>query len=119
MTLYRWYMIGYVIDNTHQEVRLYLDGDLKKTIGISGTPLLMKSGQSMWIGHTGAGSEWMNGLIDEVRIYNRALSAAQIAWLAGYTSPVSIPADLHQDDVIDFKDFAELAVWWLNEQLWP
>jgi hypothetical protein len=73
-----WYMIAYVIDNTRQNVRLYLDGDLKRTIGISGTPLLMKAGESMRIGHTGYGSEWMNGLIDDVRVYNRALTTAEI-----------------------------------------
>ena len=114
----RWYMIAYVLDNTQQQVRLYLDGDLKKTISISGTPLLMQSGESMRIGDTGY-EEWMNGRIDEVRIYNRALSDAQIAWLAGYTSLVSIPADLRQDNVINFKDFAVLADSWLEQILWP
>jgi hypothetical protein len=118
LVVYRWYMIAYVIDNTHQQVKLYLDGDLKRTITISGTPLLMQSSESMRIGDTGY-SEWMNGLIDEVRIYKRALSAAEIAWLAGYTSPLSIPADLHQDGKIDFKDFAVLADSWLEELLWP
>jgi hypothetical protein len=118
LVVYRWYMIAYVIDNTHQQVKLYLDGDLKRTITISGTPLLMQSSESMRIGDTGY-SEWMNGLIDEVRIYKRALSAAEIAWLAGYTSLLSIPADLHQDGKIDFKDFAVLADSWLEELLWP
>ncbi len=118
LAVYKWYMIAYVFDNTQQQVRLYLDGDLKKTISISGTPLLMQSGESMRIGDTGY-EEWMNGLIDEVRIYNRALSAAQIAWLAGYTSLVSIPADLRQDNAINFKDFAVLADSWLEEILWP
>jgi len=73
-----WYMITYVIDNTNQEVRLFLDGDLKRTISISGTPLLMQSGQTMRIGHTGTGSEWMNGLIDDIRIYNKALTVEEI-----------------------------------------
>ncbi len=54
------------------------------------------------------------GRVDEVRIYNRALSEAEVAWLAGHTLPLSIPADLHQDDVINFKDFAILASHWLE-----
>jgi hypothetical protein len=29
------------------------------------------------------------------------------------------PADLYEDNEIDFKDFAELAGWWLDEQPWP
>jgi hypothetical protein len=118
LVVYRWYMVAYVIDNANQEVRLYLDGDLKRTIGITGTPLLMQSGETMRIGDTGY-SEWMNGLIDEVRIYNRALPSAEIAWLAGLTSPFSIPADLNSDNVINFKDFAVLADSWLDEVLWP
>jgi hypothetical protein len=59
------------------------------------------------------------GRVDEVRIYSRALSDAQIAWLAGYTSVLSIPADLHQDNAINFKDFAVLADSWLEQVLWP
>jgi len=27
--------------------------------------------------------------------------------------------DLYEDMEINFKDFAVLAVWWLDEQLWP
>ena len=77
-----WYMITYVIGNMNQEVRLYLDGDLKRTIAISGTPLLMTSAQSMRVGHTGYGDEWMNGRMDDVRIYNRALTAAEIKAMA-------------------------------------
>ena len=78
LALDTWYLTTYVIDNTNQEVRLNLDGDLKRTISISGTPLLMKSDQSMRIGHTGYGSEFMNGMIDDVRIYNEALTESQI-----------------------------------------
>jgi hypothetical protein len=78
LTVDTWYMIAYVIDNAGQQVLLYLDGDLKRTIAISGTPVLMESGQSMRIGHTGTGGEWMNGLIDDVRIYNKALTAEEI-----------------------------------------
>jgi hypothetical protein len=66
-----------------------------------------------------ATGNWLAGKIDEVRIYSRALSGAEVAWLAGYTSALSIPADLHQDGKIDFKDFAVLADSWLEELLWP
>jgi len=88
-----WYMITYVIDNANQQVRLYLDGDLKRAIDFSGIPLLMKAGQSMRIGNS-SGEEWMNGLIDDVRIYNKALSAKEIKILAGLLAASGpIPAD--------------------------
>jgi hypothetical protein len=57
---------------------MYIDGDLKRSIAISGIPLLMKSGQSMWIGHTGAGAEFMDGMIDDVRIYDKCLTTGEI-----------------------------------------
>jgi hypothetical protein len=31
----------------------------------------------------------------------------------------ALVADLYQDDVIDFKDYAVLADQWLDEQIWP
>jgi len=64
-------------------------------------------------------ANYFPGRVDEVRIFNRVLSEAQIAWLAGHTSPLSIPADLYQDDVIDFKDLAVLGDAWLDKILWP
>jgi hypothetical protein len=106
-----WYMITYVIDNTNQQVRLYLDADLKQTISISGTPLLMQAGQSMRIGHTGSDTEWMNGLIDDVRIYNYALSGDEVRWLLCDKPP---KGDLNRDCNVNFLDFAILISEWLD-----
>jgi hypothetical protein len=70
-------------------------------------------------GDTGEAGNFFPGKVDDVKIWNRALTGAQIAWLAGRTSTFSIPADLRQDNVINFKDFAVLADSWLDELLWP
>jgi len=59
------------------------------------------------------------GAIDDIRIYNRALSHAEVASLADRTEPFSAPFDLDVDGAVDFKDFAALADGWLDEQLWP
>ena len=64
-------------------------------------------------------TKYFVGRVDEVRVYGRALSEAEIAWLAGHTMPSSIAADLHQDGQIDFRDYAVLADQWLEELLWP
>ncbi|MCU0918672.1 MAG: LamG domain-containing protein, partial [Planctomycetes bacterium] len=32
-----------------------------------------------------------NGLIDDVRVYNKALSQEEVLWLAGNTAPVAKP----------------------------
>jgi hypothetical protein len=70
-----------------------------------------------------------NGALDEVRIYNRALSQAEIAYLisdgaATLHVPVLSPADLSDDEPegsksVNFKDYAVLVDMWLDEQLWP
>ena len=36
-------------------------------------------------------SHWFTGQIDEVRVYNRALSAGEALWLAGVTDPIDKP----------------------------
>lgn len=73
----RWHLITFVVDNGQKECRLYLDGDRKKTIPFKGEPRLMRRGQTMTIGNTGAG-EFMDGVIDDVRIWKQALSDQQV-----------------------------------------
>jgi hypothetical protein len=66
-----------------------------------------------------APSHFFTGQIDDVYVYNRALSQPEIAWLVGHTSPFSEPFDMYQDGTVDFKDFAALADEWLDKQFWP
>ncbi|MBS0260953.1 MAG: LamG domain-containing protein [Planctomycetes bacterium] len=73
----RWYLITFVIDNEQKECRLYLNGDRKKTIAFTGEPRLMRRGQTMTIGNTGT-DEFMDGVIDDVRIWKHALSDQQV-----------------------------------------
>lgn len=82
LALQRWYLITFVIDNQSKQCRLYLDGDLKKSIPFTGEPRLMRSGQVMTIGNTGKG-EFMDGVIDDVRIWNEALTNEQVLRLMG------------------------------------
>ncbi len=59
------------------------------------------------------GGNPFNGDLDEIRIYDYALSAAEVFYLAE-------PAvDLNNDNKVNFSDFAILADAWLNELLWP
>ena len=65
-------------------IRLYVNGGLIGSVAASGT--LLRDGRPLLIGGghndaTGAASETFNGWIDDVRIYNRALSAAEVQGL--------------------------------------
>lgn len=84
MALWRWYHIVYVIDSTQQECRLYLDADLKKRIDFRGTPILMTPANTMHIGRS-SGTEFMDGRIDEVIIWNQALTPEQVKAVAAET----------------------------------
>ena len=59
------------------------------------------------------GGNPFNGALDDIRIYNRVLTEGEILCLVG------LRGDLHEDQKIDFKDYAILADYWLDEQLWP
>ena len=82
LALLRWYHIVYVIDSAKQECRLYLNADLKKRISFRGTPILMTPVNTMHIGHS-SGSEFMDGMIDEVKIWSQALTAEQVEAAGG------------------------------------
>jgi len=107
-----WHHLAATYNGT--TIRWYGDGRF-----VGSEDRVLNTNDNIQMGKRADNTNYFPGRVDEVYIYNRALSDAQIAWLAGYTSVFSIPADLHQDNVINFKDFAVLADSWLEEILWP
>jgi gliding motility-associated-like protein/uncharacterized delta-60 repeat protein len=71
----QWYQVTVVVD--HTIAFFYVDGTLVGS-QLLGTPILSDL-QDMEIGRQG--SDYFDGAIDEVRIYNRALSACEVAAL--------------------------------------
>jgi hypothetical protein len=73
------------------------------------------------------GSGWYggyDGLIDDFYIFDYVLSKKEIAYIATkgtgvFDQQLLSPVNLFDDDQIDFKDFAVLASYWLEERLWP
>jgi concanavalin A-like lectin/glucanase superfamily protein len=57
-------------------VRLFVNGVQAATASAAGT--MPNSTGALRLGGNAVWSEWFGGLIDEVRVYNRALSTAQI-----------------------------------------
>ncbi len=86
----RWFHITYVIDSKARECRLYLDADVKKRIPFKGQPILMMPEQKMHIGHS-SGSEFMDGRIDELKIWNVALTTEQVRKEVGVTVTKNLP----------------------------
>jgi hypothetical protein len=57
-------------------LRLYVDGTQVATRAVTGG--LLNSAGALRIGGNNVWGEWFKGLIDEVRVYERALTAAEI-----------------------------------------
>jgi concanavalin A-like lectin/glucanase superfamily protein len=67
-------------------LRFYVNGGLVRTVTGTNQPI-QQGNQPLRIGNSNAViSEGFNGMIDEVRVYNRALSAAEIT--ADMTTPI-------------------------------
>jgi beta-lactam-binding protein with PASTA domain len=82
IALNTWTHLATTYDGANQ--RLYINGALVATKPQTGSTAV--SNQPLRIGGNGVWGEFFQGLIDEVRIYNRALSAAEIT--ADMTTPV-------------------------------
>lgn len=70
-----WYFITAVYDGTVAYV--YLNGLLQasSTIGLTMNSV---TGQTLWVGRNAVSDGYYSGKLDDVRIYNRALSAAEV-----------------------------------------
>ncbi|MBI5360468.1 MAG: DUF2341 domain-containing protein, partial [Planctomycetes bacterium] len=69
-----WHHIVIVQNNTDNSRKIYVDG-INSGSGAAETG---NGSGNLWIGGAKSVSEYFNGIIDEVRIYNRALSASEI-----------------------------------------
>ena len=125
----RWAHAAATFDGT--TARIYLNG---REIASGPFVLADKPDAGIAIGNThnqDSSAETYYGDLDEARIYNRALSPAEVAYLADTTPgdgelhvPVPSPAELYEAEAqgsrgVNFKDFAVLAEIWLEEQTWP
>jgi hypothetical protein len=99
---------------------LYVDGLLDGTNTLpAGYNLAGTSQHNAYVGaitnHTNSSLyKFYDGLIDDVRVYSRALSRAEIEYLAGKPR-----IDTNEDGTIDFRDYAFLADTWLEDLFWP
>jgi hypothetical protein len=73
-----WYHVVGVHDRTNGALRLYVNGNMEATVAIS-SGWAAQGNVIVGAGKWGSRSDYFNGTIDEVRIYNKALNAAEVA----------------------------------------
>jgi hypothetical protein len=101
-------------------MEIYLNGVLYDSR--SGTSSPIEGITSFEIGQGWYGR--YDGLIDDFRIYDYALSGPEVAYLASngtgvLEATIPLAADLDYNGFVDFNDYALLASQWLAEGLWP
>jgi hypothetical protein len=79
-----WHHAAITIDSATMTMKLYLDGE---QVGTAATTLLPKdlgNTTQNWLGRSQYTADaYFFGVLDEFRIYNRVLSAAEVRYLAG------------------------------------
>ena len=125
-----WHHIAGTYDSATGKSCVYTDGRLADSAALTGS--ITYTTRELWIGADGSGddvlNEW-NGLIDDVRIYDYALSGEEVAYLAtegtgviyrSLTSRANISDDEPKGSKsVNFRDFAVLASMWLDEKMFP
>ncbi|UCE50087.1 MAG: hypothetical protein JSW47_07985, partial [Phycisphaerales bacterium] len=135
----QWHHVAGIFNNG--TLTIYIDGNPREPYFSGST---FGRGRFTRYGFIGSGSEasyppptgrangpYIEADLDDVRIYSRALSQAEIRYLADETPgdgelhvPVPSVANLYNEEQplarsVNFKDFVLLADGWLDEQLWP
>jgi hypothetical protein len=127
-----WHHVAVTINAGSSTISLYLDGLLvARNTAATRTPSNLGVTTNNWLGR----SQWtadayLNGYLDDFRIYSRALPPGEVASLAGKTAQFTQPLyllltpqnsgiNLYNDGRIDLRDYAVLAEKWLEELLWP
>jgi hypothetical protein len=119
-----WHHVAGVYDGSG--VYLYVDGMLDNSEQATGA--MNNSSYGVYVGANEQASErdW-NGLIDDVRIYNRGLSHGEILSLIGQSEiyqPVLSEANIFDEEPelsksVNFRDYAVLADNWLEMFIFP
>ena len=128
-----WVHYAFVKDFAGGYTRIYRDGVLiaegdsvaDESPGIDGIESFASIGAWRWSDGAGAGGTggYCDGLLDDFRVYDYALSDAEVLSLAVQggtaTSPLSqdviSPADIVVDNIVDISDLAALVAYWLQD----
>jgi hypothetical protein len=79
-----WHHVAVTIDRTSMELTLYLDGRVVTSGPTQVLPMDMGQTTQNWLGRSQfAADAYYMGSVDEVKIYNKALSSLEVLYLAG------------------------------------
>jgi len=109
---------------SHPDVTIYLDGvdDTIQTVDLDTFNAVGLYDVQIGQRYSDSGERWFTGDLDDIRIYDRVLSPAEIASImdgsAGTVSEYH-PTEEENFRSINFKDLAVLGNSWLDVDFWP
>jgi hypothetical protein len=121
-----WYHVAGVYSDQGNYIRTYVNGKLDRELVT--TAVLGLSSNTLKLGREPQSiGSFFSGKLDDVRVYNYALTPAEIMSLAGAGAvyvPVTSPANISDlepvlEKKVNFKDYSLLANKWLEEELFP
>jgi hypothetical protein len=84
MLMTGWHQVAVVIDGTSMVVKIYLDGTVVGSNTVTVLPKDLGKTTQNWLGRSQFTADaYFTGGLDDFRIYNRALSAGELRYLAG------------------------------------
>lgn len=118
---------------TGSTARIYINGELSATsTSMTNDPVAYGPSVNNWLGRSqwGAGDGYFNGKIDQLKIYNYALSTVEIGqdyladslneWVCNWQTYDMGAYDVNGNCLIDLEDFAAFAARWLeDDRIYP
>jgi len=119
-----WSHYAFVKDGTEGIMRIYHNGSLVAEKENASNTLAGVRNAPFDIGALISRANDYIGRMDDFKIYDYALSQAEIVGAATGGGDLFVPlplpeVDVYEDGKVDFRDYAILADSWLEEQLWP
>ncbi len=94
----QWYHLAVTYHDG--ELAIYIDGELDSTAAVSGPLTVGTTETATTLGSNPNGSDWFNGSVDDLMIFNRALNGSEVGSLHDGATPAidsiapSVPEDL-------------------------
>jgi beta-fructofuranosidase len=120
--LYKWNHLIATVDSNSKEINLYCNGQLISNAYFFGKGIINSGNNSFIIGksfeqlYSGIfRTNTINGLIDEIRIYNTVLPASERSYTVALEPDLSIPESRHENDIQRPAFHGLPATNWTNE----
>jgi hypothetical protein len=114
----KWYHVAVLYSKNPNQVKYYINGELDRIVTLS-NQVACRIGP-LYIGSYADDTRFLDGVLDELRIYNRQLTESEIAYLAAgaagtgsiiqhISTPANFIDEQENQSIVNFFDYAEFS----------